>query len=114
MYADVTAITGDREFPDDLREKMMTVLATVSLYQPHLEVPEQARELALCCRYSRAIEDMHELHHELAGRRIETRFGWLCDDLVSNRKRRDEHDSPSEGPTEADEVLGGLIPEESG
>lgn len=69
MYADVTAITGDREFPDEMREKMLGVLATVAVYQPtDLPIPERARELVLRCRYSRAVEDMHELHHDLARR----------------------------------------------
>lgn len=94
MFRDVTQISGDREFPDDLRERMMGVFAVKSVYHPgKLEAPERAIELVLRCRSSRCIEDMHDLHHELASRRIVTRFGILSDHPVNNLARRDEQDA---------------------
>ncbi len=96
LFADVSAATGDREFPDDLREKMMGVLAAKSVYQlPNLPPNEWARERALFGS-SRAIEDMHELFHDLARRRIATRF---CPSLPDSPTYivalRDDHDNPT-------------------
>lgn len=93
MYQDVVLVTGDREFPDDLREKILGVLATVAVYQPgRVPMPSRARELVTRTRYSRAIEDVHDLFHEVARRRIETRFGILSDNPPSILALRDEHD----------------------
>lgn len=94
LYRDVTAITGDREFPDDLREKMLGVLAVRCVFQPHdLPIPEKARERVLArVGYSRAVENMHDLFHDLARRGIATRFGRWNDDPSYCKVLRDEHD----------------------
>jgi len=93
VYNDVTMLTGDREFPEDIREKALGILATKAVYQPsRLPVPEKALEYATSIGVSRAVEDLHDLFHELAGRRIETRFGRLSDQPVFDRERRDEQD----------------------
>lgn len=97
LFQDVTAITGDREFPDDLRQRIMGVFATESVYQPGtLPMPEKARDFVLMMRYSLVIETIHELFHDLARRRIETRFGWLNDSPTQIAVLRDDHDTDSE------------------
>lgn len=93
LFRDVTQITGDREFPDDLREKMLGVLAVHAVYQPEgVLTPERARVYAVTSRYSLAAEKLHDLHHELASRRIPARFGRWTDSPTQNRVLRDEHD----------------------
>lgn len=97
LYHDVTAITGDREFPDDLRQKAMGILAVHSIYQPRLvPIPAKAVEWILACGYSRAIERMHDLFHEVASRRIETRFGKLSDHPKFDAERRNDHDEEAQ------------------
>ena len=93
LFRDVTAITGDREFPDDLREKMMGCLAKKSVYSPgDMPMSEWAKIRVLGIRCSRAINDMHSLFHDLARRRIVTRFGILFDSPTMMAMLRDEHD----------------------
>ena len=95
MFREITAVTGDREFPDDLRQKMLGAFAVESLYQPgRVPVPEKAREYVLMMRSSRVLDSLHELFHELARRRIVTRFGWLSDSPTQIRVLRDDHDNP--------------------
>jgi hypothetical protein len=98
LFSDVTEITGDREFPDDLRERILGVLATRAIYQPgRLPMPEKARAYVLRCRSSWAVEAVHSLFHELARRRIETRFGMLSDNPNHINALRDEHDREVRG-----------------
>lgn len=105
LFDDVVKITGDREFPDDLRENMLGVLAVKGVYQPGNLIPSTTAIVrVLRSRDSRAVDDLHDLFHSLARRRIETRFGFLFDDPVGMAKLRDEHDaegskcSGAEGP----------------
>ena len=80
MYRDVTQVTGDREFPEDLREQILTALAVHGIYQPgFVPVPERARQTTLVTGISNAIEEVHSLFHEVARRGIDTRFGRLSD-----------------------------------
>ncbi len=96
LYREVTAITGDREFPEDLREKIMGAFATSSTYQPgRLPVPERARDYAIATSSSKVIEEIHDLFHELARRRVKTRFGVLNDSPTGIKILRDEHDDGS-------------------
>jgi hypothetical protein len=95
MFREITYVTGDREFPDDLREKMLGAFAVESVYQPgRLPMPEKAREYVLMMRCSRVLDSLHELFHDLARRRIETRFGWLSDSPTGIAVLRDDHDNP--------------------
>lgn len=83
----VSLCTGDREFPDGLREKIMTIVALErSDYAP-------AGKRALVLRDSPMISSLHSAFHELAVIRIETRFGILSDDPADNVFRRDNHDT---------------------
>ena len=94
LYADVTAITGDREFPDDLREKIMGVFAVWGIYQPgKLPISSKAEQFLLFSKCSEAVESIHELFHDLARRRIQTRFGLLSDNPTQIALLREEHDN---------------------
>jgi hypothetical protein len=87
--------TGDREFPDDLREKVLNTIATRAIYSPAgLEPTTRTREHVLALRYSEAVACLHLLFHALASRRIKTRFGFWTDSPTQNLVSRKCHDEP--------------------
>jgi hypothetical protein len=87
--------TGDREFPDDLREKILNILATEAVYA-HSGLPptDTAKRYTLACKTSGLLSALHSAFHKLAGRRIQTRFGYWTDSPSQNLLSRDEHDDP--------------------
>lgn len=94
LFQDVTRLTGDREFPDDLRQQALGILACRAIYQPEgVPVPQKAVEYLLCVGISPAVEGLHDLFHTVARRRHVTRFGALSDHPQFDVERRDEHDS---------------------
>lgn len=96
VFLEITNVTGDREFPDDLRQRILARFATQSVWQPgDLPAPEHARDRAIALRDSWLFERLHSIHHELARRRIATRFGRWSDNPNHNRDLRDEHDEES-------------------
>ena len=91
VASDVSLITGDREFPDALRERAMGAIAV-----SRTAGNERARWIAERSHSSRMIEDLHEVFHDVARSRTETRFGRLSDSPVGDRERRDDHDTGGE------------------
>jgi len=96
----VSLNTGDREFPDDLREKIQSVIAVWAIYQrsPELKPTERAVDWALTMRSSELVEVLHSAFHALAGRRIKTRFGYWTDSPRANLVSRDDHDAAPKSP----------------
>jgi len=94
LIRDVVLVAGDREFPADLREKVMKTIAEwhVGKYAG-LEPRQEAVRTAEIMRMSELVEHMHSLFHEVASRRIRTRFGLLSDHPPDILNRRDEHDA---------------------
>lgn len=85
---------GDREFPDDLRQRILTVVAMRGIFSPSGITPmEEARKFTLAMRYSRLVVDLHTIFHGLAARRLETRFGLWTDSPHGNIVSRDRHDA---------------------
>lgn len=98
LKRDVTLNTGDREFPDDLREAILNTIAMQSVSGP-VQMPtlyEKPRRMALACRRSSLVGSLHSLFHKLAGRRVQTRFGRWSDDPAGNLRVRDAHDNDPE------------------
>ncbi len=93
LFDDVTWITGDREFPDDLRERARRIQVVKGVVGAGPGCNQKAITRVLAYRSSRAIEDMHDLFHVVAGRRVSTRFGVLSDHPAFDAIRRDEHDN---------------------
>ncbi len=91
LFHDVSYITGDREFPEKFREQAMTILACKRMEVAGI-LNVRVRDYVLAVRSSRAVEDMHNLFHEVARSRTETRFGLLSDSPTGDAARRDEHD----------------------
>lgn len=92
----VRLVTGDREFPDDLREKIMGHVAVLAIDLAPGLPPTRGRERARVCRDSPLLEALHDDFHALARRRIVTRFGLMLDDPSGILRRRDAHDGGDE------------------
>ena len=95
MIRDVSLVAADREFPADLREKIVGLIVRwhVGTSSPLTPMSAKARDYALCVRSSELVETMHSLFHEIASRRINTRFGLLTDHpqhIVNCCKEHDE------------------------
>ena len=80
MIDELYQVTGDREFPDDLRERILNCIVTRRC-APLGSVPSplEIRERVIMFGRSILIDEMHELFHEVARSRITTRFGLLGD-----------------------------------
>ena len=93
VIAQVNLVTGDREFPDDLREKIQGIIATKRVVTGEGEPSiSQVREECAIMRSSDLLEDLHSAFHVVARRRHQTRFGLLSDSPSGNSLRRKDHD----------------------
>ena len=94
VVQEVQLVTGDREFPDDLREKMLGAIATKAVYDLSdvVKANEDAVDYARCTKTSDLLEALHSLFHRLASRRVQTRFGWLSDSPRAILKAREGYD----------------------
>lgn len=91
---EVMLVTGDREFPDDLREKILETINMKAVYDLRtVPATKSAVKYALATRSSGLLEALHSIFHTLAGRRIKTRFGFLSDSPRAILKARDSYDA---------------------
>lgn len=94
----VLLCTGDREFPDDLRERILTCITATGLVdyagKPRSGIlrNEDAEDYVKVTRSSDLLGRLHSLFHELARRRHQTRFGPWSDSPEGSLHRRDAHD----------------------
>jgi len=73
VVQEIKLVIDYQEFPVDLREKIFSVMENT------VYLSSEAREDALASRHSDLIESLHSSFHELARRRIKTRFGLMLD-----------------------------------
>lgn len=93
VIRDVTLVTGDREFPDDLRERILGAIATQTVSRhAGLDPVPRAVDMTYTLRESWLCETLHSLFHVLAGRRIRTRFGLMQDSPRGILILRDEYE----------------------
>ncbi len=93
IIAEVSLVTGDREFPDDLREKMQGLIAVHAVCTRSGIAPRpETLEYVASVGSSRLIDMLHESFHDLARRGLQTRFGRLGDSPSQILVLRDEHD----------------------
>ncbi len=99
---EISLVTGDREFPDALRERIQGAIAVhaVSIQMP--DQCEKARSYTRSTRASALSGQLHSLFHEVAGARIETRFGLLNDDPAYMLVLRDEYEEERARAADAD------------
>jgi len=90
----ISLVCGDREFPTDLRETAMTVIAQWAIggLGEVTQPTAQATQWAAMMRSSEVSTRLHSFFHEVGSRRHQTRFGVLDDNPHSILARRDEHD----------------------
>lgn len=78
----VSLTTGDREFPDDLRQKIQSIIAVNAIDFGRYIIPgglvelanERAKAWLLTMRYSIMLEELHMAFHLVAQRRHPNRF----------------------------------------
>lgn len=87
----VSLVTGDREFPDDLRERIQGIIA-VNAARPARLPPTQAGERSIALRTSFLLQELHLAFHDVAARKVRTRFGRWTDDPESDLHDRDAFD----------------------
>ena len=94
VVEEVQLVTGDREFPEDLRERILLVIATRAVYDLSPAVParQEPVEYAATTKTSDLLETLHSLFHQLAARRVETRFGRLSDSPRAILNARNAYD----------------------
>lgn len=92
VIRDVSYITGDREFPEDLREKIQGLIAVHKTEVTTGQPPTRAREMNLRMRRSQLLQELHSAFHEVGYRRIKTRFGILSDNPRVNCLLREEYE----------------------
>jgi hypothetical protein len=97
VVADVTLNTGDREFPDDMRE---IILGHIVLWGVHyvldsrspVQPTKDARDYVITLHASAVLPHLHSAFHGLASRGLKTRFGYWSDSPGENLLDRDRHD----------------------
>jgi len=94
VIADVNLITGDREFPDDLRQKIQKAIALLRIES--VNGATKGKEWYESLGNSKLLSTLHSLFHEVAQARIETRFGILNDRPSSILSMRDEYTKEKE------------------
>lgn len=96
---DVLSCAGDREFPEDLRAKIVRTIRAEQVQDSLGALDTENSSMALAMRHSSLLADLHSIFHELASRRHRTRFTvWWSDSPDANVKLRkaweDEQSDP--------------------
>jgi len=95
----VSLACGDREFPQDMRERIMGAIAQWQMVPPYAKDLDDPKANISAIRYfdclcsSRLVCELHAMFHEVAARRVNTRFGWLSDDPQDIVRTRDAFDA---------------------
>lgn len=88
-------LAGDRDTPEEVRKKIMACLHLHSIrfagQVEGLNEDSKANAQTLCLRRSKLSSEMHRLFHEIAGMRIETRYGRIMDNPEAAIRARDAH-----------------------
>jgi len=105
----VNLVTGDREFPDDLREQIQGIIAVYGVSTPEGLPPTAGYKRALLTHRSTLLHELHEAFHDVARRKIATRFGKWGDDPEASLVDRVnwERDQAGLGDASIDDLIGG-------
>lgn len=99
MVATISMACGDRQFPDHMRELIMTCIACNQMVPSYATCPDDGSANQQAIKYfeilgtSKLLGELHGLFHTLASMRVQTRFGLLLDDPEEIVRSRDLHDS---------------------
>lgn len=90
----VRRVASDHEFPADLRQKIVATIASEAVVDTKgLPGRQEAKDYAWAVKMSGLLEALHSLFHQVASRRIRTRFGLLSDSPRAILKAMETHDS---------------------
>jgi hypothetical protein len=94
---DVSLVTGDREFPDDLRQHIQGIIAVHAIQAcAGLPESEDSKQWLLSMRSSRLVEKLHGAFHDVARRRPPNRYdSFFSDDPSAFLRARDRATSDS-------------------
>ena len=81
---EINLVTGDKFFPSDLRDKIQGAIAVWAI----LGSGDKGKERFGIMQKSYLLDELHQLFHELAQRRIEAPYGPLNDNPADILKRR--------------------------
>ena len=95
VIREVNLVTGDREFPEDLRKVIQATIAKWR-YEPIYEsiitgLQTEGKEMSDCLKQSVLIERLHSDFHTLGSRHIVCRFGRLSDSPSRILAQRDNY-----------------------
>lgn len=91
VASDCMLCAGDKEFPEDLRQKIVGHVSLFSLGYKDMAPSSDGIKYMKALKRSKLIGLLHEDFHELARRRITTRFGLMLDNPAEILKDRDRH-----------------------
>jgi hypothetical protein len=101
VIEEVSLVTGDREFPDDLRDRIQGIVWRTAIdYDAYvqrgsrrprsLEMNERSKRWLLTMRYSVMCEELHAAFHSVAQQRPPNRFdSFFTDDPSSFLRARE-------------------------
>ena len=101
LAAEALLLVADREFPADLAQAIRECISTLSVAPEDTPAQPIGAEQALVLRNSPMLTQLHSLFHEVATRRLDTRFGLLSDDPHDNAVRLRRFDAVQELDTNA-------------
>jgi len=81
-------VSGDKEFPDRFREKVLEIIVKDGL-ESMLGQNQESVMFYNALRRSRLLSSLHSLWHQIAALRVRTRFGVILDDPRDTIKTRE-------------------------
>jgi hypothetical protein len=87
LAAEALRLADDTEFPPDLAQAIRECVAALSVSPADSPAQPFGAQQAVVLHTSPMLTQLHELFHELARRRVTTRFGLLTDDPHDNALR---------------------------
>ena len=90
VITDVEYAIGDREFPEDLREKILHIIFSKKIFNSGVSnvIEPKFNQYSIITSSSELIKELHKLWHDVGSSRINTRYGYLSDDPEDFNKRR--------------------------
>lgn len=96
---DCLQLANDKETPEEVKQK---ILDTIKKYEIRYaggnflgdeKGPSDGANMAVACRKSLLVDEMHSLFHTIASMRIKTRYGLIIDNPASTVRCRNLHDA---------------------
>ena len=103
---------GDRDTPEDIRKAVIGCILTnevryeggdfLGSHVGGVLLESDGAQYACACRSSKLSQELHSLFHDIASRRIQTRYGLVMDDPEAAVKARDAYAESRFGKSSVD------------